>query len=457
MGQALARGGAKQKGTQQARRGRGQRLYQAFAGPSGALACYVGRHGMRKPSLGVIFLTVVIDLLGFGIVMPFLSLEARDAFGVSPGVATMLGATYSAMQFLFMPLWGRLSDRIGRRPVMIVSILFSCLTMAGLGAALAWGNHIAWLFVARALSGIATANIGTASAYIADITPPEGRVKGMGMIGMAFGLGFLIGPGIGGILTPIEINGRSGPWACFAAAALSAINLVWALTSLPESLPPERRTSHGTAAATPMRMASLKRALATPGIAHAAITNHLIILAFSGLEMTYAMFASDAFGLDRKNVGLLFIFMGLMGALVQGGFMRRASGRFRETSLAYTGLALQLLGFVGFVLSPGFGYVALLLVSALIAIGNGFTQPSLSAYISRLADPARQGETLSASQSLSSLARVFGPTLAGYLYAVSPTTPFLACAGLCLLAFAVALRMRTLQPSAAVSTQAALH
>jgi fucose permease len=147
--------------------------------------------------------------------------------------------------------------------------------------------------------------------------------------------------------------------------------------------------------------------------------------------------------------------MGLMGALVQGGFMRRASGRFRETSLAYTGLALQLLGFVGFVLAPGLGYVALLLVSALIAIGNGFTQPSLSAYISRLADPARQGETLSASQSLSSLARVFGPTLAGY--AVSPTTPFLACAALCLLAFAVALRMRTLQPSAAVSTQAALH
>jgi MFS family permease len=402
---------------------------------------------MRKPSLGVIFLTVVIDLLGFGIVMPFLALEARDAFGVSPGTATMLGATYSAMQFLFMPLWGRLSDRVGRRPVMITSIFFSALTMAGLGAALAWGNHIAWLFVARALSGIATANIGTASAYIADITPPEGRVKGMGMIGMAFGLGFLIGPGIGGVLTPIEINGRSGPWACFAAAALSVINLVWALTSLPESLPPERR-SREPSEAKPARLLALKHALATPGIAHAAITNHLIILAFSGLEMTYAMFASDVFSLDRKHVGTLFIFMGFIGALVQGGFMRRVSGRYRETSLAYWGLVLQCLGFVGFAFAPMVGLYGLLGVSALIAIGNGFTQPSLSAYISRLADPARQGETLSASQSLSSLARVFGPTLAGWLYALTPTTPFLACAGLNALAFLIALRMRTIQPPA---------
>jgi MFS family permease len=401
---------------------------------------------MRKPSLGVIFLTVVIDLLGFGIVMPFLALEARDAFGVSPGTATMLGAVYSAMQFLFMPLWGRLSDRVGRRPVMVMSILFSALTMAGLGAALAWGNSILWLFLARALSGIATANIGTASAYIADITPPEQRMKGMGMIGMAFGLGFLIGPGIGGVLTPIEINGRSGPWACFAAASLSAINLLWAVTSLPESLPPERRSRKLAPRTKWSRVLALKHALATPGIAHAAITNHLIILAFSGLEMTYAMFASDVFALDRKRVGSLFIFMGFIGALVQGGFMRRVSGKYRETSLAYWGLVLQGLGFAGMAVTARFGVSSLLVVSALLAIGNGFTQPSLSAYISRLADPSRQGETLSASQSLSSLARVFGPTLAGWLYAITPSTPFFACAGINALAFLIALRMRTIQP-----------
>jgi DHA1 family tetracycline resistance protein-like MFS transporter len=145
-------------------------------------------------------------------------------------------------------------------------------------------------------------------------------------------------------------------------------------------------------------------------------------------------------------VGTLFIFMGMIGALVQGGFMRRVSGKYRETSLAYWGLALQGIGFLGFAFTPRFGFYALLLVSALIAIGNGFTQPSLSAYISRLADPSRQGETLSANQSLSSLARVFGPTLAGWLYAITPSTPFLACAGINVLAFLIALRMRTIQP-----------
>ncbi|MDB4977401.1 MAG: hypothetical protein JWN48_5742, partial [Myxococcaceae bacterium] len=330
----------------------------------------------RNPSLGVIFLTVVIDLLGFGIVMPFLTLQARDAFAVDAGTAALLGACYSATQFLFMPIWGRLSDRIGRRPVMITSILFSALTMAGLGVALAWSHTIVWLFVARALSGSATANIGTASAYIADITAPEDRVKGMGMIGLAFGLGFLIGPGVGGLLATYEINGRHGPWACFAAAGLSVINLVWALTSLPESLPPERRARGAQARSlSPLRTEALRRLLSTRGVAHASLTNFLIILAFSGLEITYAMYATDAFHLSHEQVGLFFVFMGLVGALVQGVFVRRVSGKVRETSLARAGLGFMLVGFLGFVLAPRTGQAGLFVVSALIAIGNGLTQP----------------------------------------------------------------------------------
>jgi MFS transporter, DHA1 family, tetracycline resistance protein len=405
----------------------------------------------RKPSLGVIFLTVVIDLLGFGIVMPFLTLQARDAFGVEAGTAALLGACYSAMQFLFMPLWGRLSDRVGRRPVMITSIFFSALTMAGLGFALAWSNTIVWLFVARALSGGATANIGTASAYIADITTPEERVKGMGMIGMAFGLGFLIGPGVGGLLSQYTLNGRNGPYACFAAAALSAINLVWAFTSLPESLPPERRASGANARPlSPLRVDALRKLLGARGIGHASVTNFLIIFAFSGLEITYAMYASDAFGLDHQHVGYLFVYMGLIGAAVQGGFVRRVSGRLRETSMAAAGLLFMLLGFAGFVFAPGHGLVALFVVSGLIAIGNGLTQPSISAYISRLADPMRQGETLSANQSLSSLARVFGPLLGGYLYGLGASVPFVGCALLNGLALLVSQGMRAVQPRPSV-------
>ena len=402
---------------------------------------------LRKPSLGVIFLTVAIDLLGFGIVMPFLTLQARDAFGVDASTAALLGACYSAMQFLFMPLWGRLSDRIGRRPVMLSSIAFSALSMAGLAAALAWSDSILWLFVARALSGGATANIGTASAYIADITKPEDRVKGMGLIGMAFGLGFLLGPGIGGLLSTYPINGRHGPIACFVAAGLSVINLVWALTSLPESLPTERRTRPGEARPISLlRVEAIRGLLATRGVANASLTNFLIILAFSGLEITYAMYAADAFGLDPEQVGLLFVYMGLIGALVQGGFVRRVSGKIRETSLTVAGLVLMLVGFVGFVLAPKLGLPALLVVSGFIACGNGLTQPSISAYISRLTDPSRQGETLSANQSLSSLARVFGPLLGGFLYGFGAVVPFVSCAAANALALLIARGMRTVQP-----------
>ena len=401
----------------------------------------------RKPSLGVIFLTVLLDLLGFGLVMPFLTLQARDVFGVEASTAALLGTTYSALQFLFMPVWGRLSDRIGRRPVMLWSVFASALSMAALGGALAFTSSVLWLFAARAMSGVATANIGTASAYIADITKPEERVKGMGMIGMAFGIGFVVGPGVGGVLSAIPINGREGPLACFVAGGLSLINFVWAYFSLPESLPAKRGLSQPQFERT-SRAAGLRNALSNPGIARAALANFLIILAFSGLENTYALYTKDVFALSQRQVGLLFVFMGVLGAGIQGGFMRRASGHYRETSLAYTGIVLQLLAFVGFVLCASEGLWLLLVASAALSIGNGFTQPSISAYISRLTDPARQGETLSGVQSMSSLGRVFGPLIAGHLYTLAPSAPFGGGAVILVLALVIALGMRGIQPQA---------
>src|SRR5580692_3222314 len=140
------------------------------------------------PRLGAIFLTVFIDLLGFGLVLPFLAIEARDTFGVTAFTATLLASAYSLMQFLFVPVWGRLSDRTGRRPVLLWSIAATSLGMAALGASLAWGTSIAWVFAARTVTGVATANLGTASAYIADITTPAERTRGMSLIGIAFGL-----------------------------------------------------------------------------------------------------------------------------------------------------------------------------------------------------------------------------------------------------------------------------
>src|SRR5215472_11809529 len=206
------------------------------------------------PRLGAIFLTVFVDLLGFGLVLPFLAKEARDAFGVSEFVATLLGSVYSLMQFAFVPLWGRVSDRVGRRPVLLWSIAGTAVAMAGLGGALAWGGSVLWLFAARIFGGIATANLGTASAYIADVTKPEERAKGMGLIGVAFGLGFILGPVLGGLLASYPLGGRHGPYACFVAAGLSVVNLLWASFGLGESVSPERRAQ---ASATPRSLAPL--------------------------------------------------------------------------------------------------------------------------------------------------------------------------------------------------------
>jgi DHA1 family tetracycline resistance protein-like MFS transporter len=393
----------------------------------------------------VIFVTILLDLLGFGMVMPFLAIQARDAFGVDAATAALLGTCYSAFQFLVMPVWGGLSDRIGRRPVMLLSVFASAASTTAFGLCLAYAHDIAWLFVVRSLAGAAAANIGTASAYIADITSPEDRIKGMSLIGIGFGIGFIVGPGFGGLLSSAELNGRQGPLVFFVAGALSFANFVWALFALPESLPPERRVMRPKGAGA-RRLIALKLVLGRPGSAHAAISNGLVILAFSGLEITYALYAQDLFQLTQRQVGLLFVYMALLGGLVQGGFMRRAAGRYRETSLAYVGLCLMLIGYVGFLVVPRLGLWSLFVASAAVGVGHGFIQPAFSAYISRLTDASRQGEALSGSQSLSSLARVFGPLLAGQLYTSSPLLPFAGCALINLLALVVALGMRNVQP-----------
>src|SRR3954469_4412112 len=210
----------------------------------------------RTASIGTLFLTVFIDLLGFGLVIPFLPglarrLRARDF------VATMPGAVYSIMQFVFIPVWGKLSDRIGRRPVLLWSIAATAVGMALLGLA----PSLLLLLAARAFSGIATANIAVAQAYVADVTPPEHRARGMGIIGIAFGLGFILGPFVGGELSRFPVLGREGTLPAFVAAGLAVINFVLALRTLPESLPPERR-GKSLRRAVPLDIAALRAAIA---------------------------------------------------------------------------------------------------------------------------------------------------------------------------------------------------
>jgi MFS transporter, DHA1 family, tetracycline resistance protein len=385
----------------------------------------------RRPSLGAIFLTVTLDLLGFGLVMPFLADEARTTFHSTAFIGTLLSAVYSLMQFLFVPVWGRLSDRIGRRPVLLWSIAATALAMGGLGLGLAFGGSIAWLFAARIFSGIATANLGTASAYIADVTKPEDRARGMGLIGMAFGLGFILGPALGGVLARIAVNGRHGPVACFVAAGLSVINLVWAFRGLAESVTPERRAAASAKprSLAPLNVEAAKSAFARPGVAIAILVNFIIILSFANLDQTFRYFNKDVFGMTEGETGGVLAFIGVVAAGTQGGLVRTLSRRVADAQLLRSGVFLQMLAFSGLVLAPALGRWMLYVSGGVLAVGNGLTQPSVAAYVSKRADPAAQGATLGTNQAAASLGRVFGPAFGGFVYgAVGPRAPYIAAA-----------------------------
>lgn len=394
------------------------------------------------PGLGAVFLVIFLDILGFSLVLPFLAAEARRAFGTSELTGTLLASIYSVMQFLFVPVWGRVSDRIGRRPVLLWSIVATGLGMTALGLAIVRAESVFWLFVARAASGVATANLGTASAYIADVTPPEERTRGMGLIGVAFGLGFIIGPAIGGGLSPIEIAGRKGAVPCFVAAALSIVNFGWAFLRLRESLPPERRAvSHRSLM--PLNLDAAREALSRPGIGAAVLVNFVAVTSFTVLDQTFRFYNEDLFSMTELDTGLVLMFIGLVAAGVQGGLVRPLSRRYSEAPLVRAGALLQAVAFAGYVAAPAFGRWALYVAGSVLAIGNGLATPSIASYISKRADPTAQGSTLGTNQSASALARVFGPGLGGWLYgAFDKRAPYVVAALGMTLASVVALSLR---------------
>jgi MFS transporter, DHA1 family, tetracycline resistance protein len=398
----------------------------------------------RAPRLGAIFLTIFLDVLGFSLVLPFLAKEATVTFGVNQFVATLLGSVYSLMQFLFVPLYGRLSDRVGRRPVLLWSVAASSLAMAGLGAGLVWSRSVAWLFAARIFGGFATANLGTASAYIADVTKPEERARGMGLIGVAFGLGFIIGPAVGGQLAEIALHGRQGGVPCFVAAGLSVVNLVWVALGVAESLPPEKRATPSRRGLAPVNVQALREAFALPGVARAVAVNFLVILSFTNLDQTFTFFCGDAFGIDVRGTGYLFAFIGITAALVQGAVVRPLAKRYDEATLMSAGAFAQAVAFGSFVASAAAHLRAGLYASgALLALGNGLTQPTTSAFVSRCAPPDRQGGVLGTNQSFAALARTFGPATGGWLYAnLGARAPYTAASLGMALAFGLAMGLR---------------
>lgn len=351
---------------------------------------------MRSP-LATLFAIVFSDLVGFGIVIPLLPLVAEH-HTASPWQLGVLMASFSAMQFLFSPLLGRLSDRVGRRPVLLISLAGS---VAGYGL-FAFAHSFAALLLSRVVAGIAGANIATAQAVIADLTPPEGRARGMGLIGAAFGLGFIAGPAIAALLMPL---GAAAPG--LGAAACSLVALAMAAALLPESLPEDRRGRSARRWALPLAQARERRELwPLYGI------GFVLVLGFAAFEVTFAQFLHGRVELPNRSVSLLFVYLGVLAAVVQGGIVGRLSRRFAEHRLLIAGLVLAAAGLAA--IAPQHRLGPVMLVMPLVALGLGLVNPSLSSLVSRRAAAHAQGEVLGAYQGVASLARVVGP-LAGEL------------------------------------------
>jgi DHA1 family tetracycline resistance protein-like MFS transporter len=358
----------------------------------------------------IIFLVVVIDLIGFGMIIPLLPFYA-EYFEANPAVVGLLMATYSFTQFLAAPFWGRLSDRIGRRPVLLVSLAGAAMAYVWLGFA----ESLWVLFAARAASGAMAGNISAAFAYVADITTPANRAKGMGVVGAAFGLGFIAGPAIGGILAGADPAHADFQTPAFAAAGLSFLALILALILLKESLSPEIRAR--VASGLPGK-AGLKfiDALRHPQVGLLILFSFLVTFVFAGMEATFPMWSRRQFGWGPEQTGYVFAFMGLLSAMIQGGLIGRLAQRFGEARLILQGaIALA----CGIALIP-FSDNLPMLLTAMLLLGCGFSviTPSLNSLISLQVGEGEQGGILGIARSATTLARVIGPAWAGLLFSI---------------------------------------
>ncbi len=407
---------------------------------------------MNRSPLRIILFVAFVDLIGFGLIIPLQAVYAErlHASGFTFG---LLVGVYATMQLIFNPILGRLSDRIGRRPVLIASIAGSVLSHILLGVAYLAGS-LPLLFLARTLDGITGANIATAQAYIADVTTPENRAKGMGLFGAAFGFGFVIGPALGALLAAVGryVSGaRYGTaWPAFGAAVIAAIALFLVWRYLPESLRATRPSAD--------RPARLMFTRVRAAMAHARLRELFRLIfgatfAFVLLEVTLVYLCTQRFGITERGTGLLFVYFGIMMVIVQGGLVGRLVHRFGEAKLIAvapfaTAAGFLLISAVPVVNHPGVAWLLLLVGCAPTALGHGLTGPNLNALVSRQAEDGGHGATLGLSQGIGSLARAIAPPVGGILYDFGPSVPYWVGAALLLAVGAYAVRVRTAQENA---------
>ncbi|TWU09549.1 Tetracycline resistance protein, class B [Symmachiella macrocystis] len=402
-----------------------------------------------KASLGVIFVTVFIDLLGFGIVLPLLPRYGK--FFEADHLLGPLMASFSAMQFLFAPAWGRLSDRIGRRPVLIVGLAGSTISYFMFGYATSLGKDdtllglgvLAWLFISRIGAGIAGATIPTAQAYIADVTGPEQRARGMALIGAAFGIGFTFGPLIGAGFVSDQVNAPPSAAPGYVAAVMSGLALLSAIFWLKESLEPGN---------TPIRhhwfdRSSLRNALSQPKISMILLTIFITTFAFAQFESTLSLLTRNL-GMSPRSNFWIFAYVGLVLTIAQGVLVRRLLPRMGEYRMSVAGAILMTVGLLLVGLAGQQGSTGMLFaVLPVSVVGFSALTPSLQSLLSRGTSASQQGGILGLGQSLSALARIFGPWLGISLFLDDMFIPYAVAAGIMAVGFVMVLGLRNFSHS----------
>lgn len=364
---------------------------------------------MSRSPLIVILTTVFIDLVGFGIVIPVLPFYAEGTkFNATPRMVGLLFASYSIMQLIFSPILGGLSDKYGRRPVLLISIIGTGIGFLVIGFA----QTLPMLFAGRILDGITGGNISTAQAYVADVTTKENRAMGMGLIGAAFGVGFIFGPAIGGILSHwgIQVPFLFAAGLCFANALLLYFKL-------PETVTPQRPAKNR--AARGRGFTQLFASLKQPRLGFVLTIYFLFVVSFSIMTTSFSLYTMFRFGYDARHTGYLFAYVGIIAVIIQGGLIGRLVKRFGELPLVIVGalcFAISLFA-VPFVGPAAGGLGALLVGGGVFSMGNSLATPALTSLASKSAEAEEQGTVLGVTQSVASLARAIGPFLAAILIA----------------------------------------
>ncbi|MBU8878516.1 MFS transporter [Bacillus sp. FJAT-29790] len=355
-------------------------------------------------------------MIGFGIIIPVLPFYAEN-IGATPTQLGLLMAVYSLMQLFFAPMWGRISDRIGRKPVIMIGILGLALSFFLMGIS----SSLWMLFAARIIGGfLSSANMPTVMAYVADITTPEDRGKGMGIIGAAVGLGFVFGPAIGGVFSKISL---SLPFYISGVSSLLTFFLVWIF--LKESLTEDNRKLQNK------DKSSLREVLNGP---HSILffLQMFVSLSLSGLEATFAYFAAEKAGLGIVDLGYIFMIMGLAGAIVQGGLVGRMTKKFGEGFVIQIGIVISAIGFGLILFIDSFTTAAIFLT--IFGIGNGVIRPSVSALLTKTST-AGHGSATGFLSSFDSLGRIIGPPLGGWLFSITVGLPYFSGIVLSFIAF----------------------